>query len=167
MPVAATPAGPGRVLLDLTSYAEVWVDGVPRGAFRSGAIDTWVGTERNPIELSPGTHRLELRNEGADPWVEEITIAANETRRVTPTFRRLPTIYTVNPRMPSSCTLTVGDTLYGTLDAFGREFKKPADEGATVVFDCGERGVFPYTLPPTRAGANRIIPPELPDGLAP
>ncbi len=161
------PAGPGRVLLDLTSYAEVWVDGTPRGAFLSGSADTWIGTAKNPIELTPGTHRLELRNEGAEPWSEEITIAANETRRVSPRFRRLPTTYTVNPRMPSDCRLTVGDTPYGALDAFGREFTKPADEGTSIVFDCGARGRFPYTLPPTRAGESRLIPQELPPGLVP
>ncbi len=164
---ALPSAGPGRVLLDTTQYAEVWVDGRLLGSFRSGSMSSWVGTEKNPILLTPGAHRLELRNEGAEPWVEEITIAAAETRRVVPRFRRKPTTFTVNPRMPSDCTLTVGDTPYGRLDAFGREFTKPADETTNAVFDCGKRGSFPYTLPPTRAGENRLIPQELPPELAP
>lgn len=158
---------PGRVKLDLTGYAEVWVDGVRRGTFRSGPSETWVGSDKNPIELTPGSHRLEIRNEGAEPWVEEITVASSETLTIAPRLRRLPTTYTVHPGMPSECTLSVDGIPYGRLDAFGRAFKKPADESSSVRFDCGELGSFLDTLPPSRPGDTLVVPRELPAELAP
>ncbi len=165
---APDPSTPGTVVIDASQFytpVEVWVDGKRKGKFRDGPAKEWVGTGDNPIEVSPGEHELRVKNDAMEDWSVRFTVAAGERQQVKPELRPLSAQILVNPAMPGDCLLTVGTTPYGPLSGTRRTFVKPTDPDAQVIFDCGDRGRFPFPVPATQAGKLTIVPVELPAAL--
>ncbi|MSQ00679.1 MAG: serine/threonine protein kinase [Myxococcales bacterium] len=172
--LAATPtpiAQPASVILAWTNAGgksvDVYVDGSPSGAFRKGPAAEWIGTEKNPISVTAGRHRLELRNDAAEPFVEEFTVAAGEVRRIAVEMVVRSATCIVNTRLPSTCSLTVGGTPYGTIAKINRQFTCPADASTEASFDCGPDRTFTVTIKPQGAGKETMVPELLPDGMFP
>lgn len=173
-PAAVGTPLPGKVFLSMMETADVWIDGEKRGEWKNAkGRETWVGTEDHPIELAPGPHTLELRNNAAETFVERFTIAADETRYVRPPkLKRKPTEYIVNSGMPRSCTLTVfgpaegAVTRHGAVKDMGGSFSIPGGGSARVTFDCGDRGTFDFDVTPKAGGIN-MIPETMPKALLP
>lgn len=165
-PVQPPATKPGKLTLELVRPAEVWLDGVHLGGFRTGPRETWVGTAENPIAVQPGTHRLELRNGGAIPFVEEFTLGTGEARHIRAELQEKPTVFVINSLVPRDCDLTVGTTHYGPITGFGGRISPPSTERETpVVFECPGRGRFEMKLPITRTGTETMLPVEPPAGM--
>jgi serine/threonine-protein kinase len=82
-PVAAVPTVPATslrtatgptalVLLAISPWGEVYVDGKPMG----------VSPPLAELELAPGSHRIEVRNGAFKPYQEDIELGSNETVRI-------------------------------------------------------------------------------------
>jgi hypothetical protein len=68
-----TATGPtALVLLAISPWGEVYVDGKPMG----------VSPPLAELELAPGRHRIEVRNGGFKPYQEDIELGSNETVRI-------------------------------------------------------------------------------------
>ncbi len=168
-PLPAAVATPATVIFKWSGRARsvsVRVDGAPVGVFRTGPAVGWIGTRQRPIELTAGRHTIELINEKMEPWSTTLTVAAGEERTVVvPELKGLPADYVVNSRMPDDCQMSIGDTKYGELPKFGRQFNRPASGTESVTFDCGARGVHTFALPPLQAGGQAPVPVSLPPEL--
>lgn len=157
---------PGLLTLEVTKPAEVWLDGQHIGKFRSGKREHWIGTKEQPISVSPGTHRLELKNQGAEDYVEEFTIGIGESRLVRAELKARKTVFVINGLIPRDCDVTVGTTHYGVIDGFNGSFTPTnSDRETPVLFDCPGKGRFEVKLPATRAGQVTIFPVEVPAGM--
>ena len=164
--VTEVAAAPGRLTLEVLRPVDVWLDGKFVGKFRTGRRRDWVGTAERPIPALAGPHRLELKNQGAEDYVEEFTMGAGETHHVRAELRSKATVFVINSLVPRNCDVTVGTTHYGVIDGFKGSFTPSNNERETqVVFRCPEKGRFEMKLPATRAGEETIFPVELPEGM--
>ncbi len=169
---AAVPiAQPASVILAWKNAGgksvDIYLDGSPFGAFRKGPHADWIGTEKNPISVPAGRHRLELRNDAAEPFVEEFTVAAGEVRRIAVQMVGRSATCLVNARLPPTCTLTVGGIPYATIAKINYQFNCPEDASTEASFDCGPDRQFTVTIKPQGAGRDTIVPELLPDGMFP
>lgn len=79
----ARPAAPlpATVKLIVVPWAEVWVDGVKRG----------VSPPLTSVTLTPGVHRIELRNPAAGAHVRRVDVKAGQSVSITHRFDSSPT----------------------------------------------------------------------------
>jgi hypothetical protein len=73
-------ARPATLRLVVAPWAEVWVDGTKRG----------VTPPMTTLALTPGVHRVELRNPAAEPVVRRIDAKAGQTVELTHRFEAAP-----------------------------------------------------------------------------
>ncbi len=144
---------------------DIYVDDVHKGAFHKGPSADWIGNEKNPISVAAGRHRLELRNDAAEPFVEEFTVTEGEVRRIEVQMVSRAPICIVNARIPKTCELTVGTTRYGTVANINGRFNCPAEAATEASFDCGPKMQFTAPIKPQGAGTETIVPETLPDGM--
>ncbi|MDP2311618.1 MAG: protein kinase [Pseudomonadota bacterium] len=162
---APAPAAlkPAQLVLTLTeaTFADVWVDGQKVGARAGGPIDTWVGTEDNPVELVPGKRIIEVGNKYAETWREEVQASEGEIIRRTPVLRRKKVTYNVNPRIPIACTLTVDGVYYDRSRTL--ELRDP-NPGTRAAFECpAPLGKFEVDLPMSEPGGTAMLPTHMPN----
>jgi hypothetical protein len=129
-----------------------------------------VGGAQNPLKVAAGAHTLVLRNDYSEPYQEDFTVQPGEQRNFKVELRRRPVSFTVNPRLPRDCVVTVGTTHYGAVKDFNGSFtlaEPPPD--MPVVFDCPEPfGRISVAVGPTSGGESLIVPTSLPtDRVAP
>lgn len=162
-PPATVEAKPATVTITGDIAEDVLVDDKRIGSFRVGKPPEWVGTSKRPIELSPGKHKLEFRNHAAEPQIEELTLDEGEVRRVVISFRRKPVWFTVNARLPTSCTVKVGSIDYKNVRNF--PIRDP-DPSALIHFECPPPyGAWTEVVGPTVGGDQKVIPVKLPEGV--
>lgn len=160
---SASEQQPAEVVISSFIWAEVWLDGKKVGYTRKGPISEWVASSAAPLKVSPGEHTLMLRNDHAEPHEEVFVIGQGERKNFNIQLRRLPVTYTINPRMPRDCVVTVGSTRYGAVNDFGATFQLREPDGTNVKFSCpAPYGEISLRLGPTAGGETLIIPTTLP-----
>ncbi len=166
-PVARTVAEekPAEIVLDLGPHrlgeAEVWVDGVMVG-YRTGGgrgVAKWIGTTTRPLQVTGGTHVVELRNSFYEPARVEITLSPGERKEIQPPLRRLQVEFIINSQIPNDCKLTIGEKPYDPLSAFRSLKLRDPDANTPVVFNCPEPiGTIATTLGETKPGQTYFLP---------
>ena len=71
-PVPAPPPKPATVTLAIAPWGEILVDNERKG----------ISPPLTRLQLTPGRHRIEIRNAGAPPLVKEIVLAEGDTLRL-------------------------------------------------------------------------------------
>jgi hypothetical protein len=73
----ATPAAPGIVAFAIAPWGEIIVDGKSQG----------VSPPLQQLQLSPGRHRIEVRNTGSTPHVQIVEVKSGEQIRIRHRFQ--------------------------------------------------------------------------------
>ncbi len=165
---ASTPASAAeraRIVLQIATPVEVWLDNALVGHFRMGPSDKWIGTRGRPLEIAPGEHLVALRNNAvAEPWEQRLVVQPGETRVLTSELRRKPVTFQIDPSLPTDCRVRVGATEYGTVRDFGASFSlREPEADARVVFRCPKPlGEFSEAIGPTFGGEFLVVPRQRP-----
>ncbi len=162
---SAGAAERARIVLQIATPVEVWLDNELVGHFRMGPSDKWIGTRGHPLEISPGEHLVALRNNAvAEPWEERIVVQAGETRILSSDLRRKPVTFQIDPSLPTDCRVRVGAIEYGTVRDFGASFSlREPEADARVVFRCpAPLGEFSEAIGPTFGGEFLVMPRQRP-----
>ena len=164
----ATSAGAAeraRIVLQIATPVEVWLDNGLVGYFRMGPSDKWIGTRGRPLEIAPGEHLVALRNNAvAEPWEQRIVVQPGETRVLSSELRRKPVTFQIDPSLPTECRVRVGAAEYGTVRDFGASFSlREPEADARVVFRCPPPlGEFSEAIGPTFGGEFLVVPRQRP-----
>jgi eukaryotic-like serine/threonine-protein kinase len=138
-----------RVVLDGTTWADVYIDGEQRGY-----------TGRQPITVTPGQHRLKLLNRYCYPHEEIFTVLPGQ-QLLLDNVRLLPRPIQVviNSQIGQDCDVRVDGTSKGTVASLDRTFNiTEPRKGHKVVFDCGSGRVSQYEITPLQPGSTIKLP---------
>ncbi|MCK6502629.1 serine/threonine protein kinase [Myxococcota bacterium] len=149
---SSSPAeAPGWVTVHVPgSWGHIYIDGESKGR---------VPGLREPIQVSPGTHTLSVRNDLAYPHEEQFTIAPGETRNITtPALQRRPAVLHLAEALDPACTLALDGAPLGAVETLGRALELDQPERRhDVVITCPDRTTR-HQVGPLTAGETVRLP---------
>jgi tRNA A-37 threonylcarbamoyl transferase component Bud32 len=133
-PVATVPtaSGPGRLRV---------VSNIPADVFHEGRR---LGNTRSPIELEPGSYRLEVRSDVVLPYELRVEIAPDEVVERTITVQARPAEVRFAAIVADDCRVTLDGAELGTVGALDRrvEVQRPDQVGHELLVTCSGDGGF-------------------------
>ncbi|MFZ5479207.1 MAG: serine/threonine-protein kinase [Myxococcota bacterium] len=155
---AAAPAPaalPARVILEMKTWADIYLDGKKLGSRGRGNSAAWVGTQVNPILVEhPGEHVLEARNDYAESAPIKLALTSGEERTIEVELTPKPVPVMVHPTLPLECRTTIGPYAYGGEREIPLRDRDPAWK---VVISCPGKGDLVETLGPTQPGVTKVV----------
>lgn len=166
VPAAMLPPASAKmayVVLDNPRHRplSILVDRKLVGGYRNNTDpNAWIGTAERPIEMTPGAHTLELRNDGADPVEVALQLAAGETKTVAVILKRRPVTLVFKKTLNPACKLTIGGMEYQELSGFlGATDMTDPDPDTIIKYECpAPVGTFEERLGRTTAGDTVFLP---------
>lgn len=141
---------PGYITVHIPkSWGYIYVDGVNKG--RTGAQD--------PIEVSPGTHTLTVKNPLALPHEQQFTVASGDTLHIsTPELQHMPTTVTVGASVDGACTVWLDRVDLGSVAALGHRIElSDPEQRYQIDLDC-PTGTTHHQVGPLQVGETATIP---------
>jgi len=152
-PPRATPAetpGSLRVIMEWPGWADIWIDGVLVG--RTG--------EQVAPTVTPGKHRVVLKNSLCKDWEQDVVVAAGQQQIVKDVLMSpIPATVDLARSVGDACVVALDGTILGTAGGIGRQFSLPDPSvGHELLLSCP--GVEPkaYPIQGVQAGATLVVP---------
>ncbi len=140
-----------RVVLDSTTWAEIYVDGEYKGI-----------TGRDPVQLSPGEHILLLRNDFSEDEELSFSVAPGEYKVIRGISLKLkPATVIVGRGVLQACVVELDGVRLGTVASLGRRFTLPDPRARhRITYRCPDDILLEYNIEKINAGAVVHMPRE-------